>query len=170
MEGTITLSIPTMCCFFFFFRLMSHVFLCVFFSHSQAINRVSKPRTLTPLGWLVRKTWTQTNNKPRTLLFPYFPKSLFKLMGEVCSPSNAYFLWTSDYTPFNLLPCLSVWTFLIWSLCTSTLWFSEILFWYVDLRLTLLVTCRPLFIGNQGNVENYVFMATANRLWLFHLG
>ena len=60
------------------------------FCHNQAINRLSKPGTL-PI--------------------PYFPKSLFRLIGmvgEAWLPSNAYFPWTPDYIPFILGLCLSV--------------------------------------------------------------
>ena len=41
------------------------------------------------------------------------------------------------FTQFILGPCLSVWTFLILPLCISTLWFSEIRFWYIGLKLIL---------------------------------
>ena len=47
--------------------------------------------------------------------FFFFSKSLFKaigIVGEACLPSNAYFPWTPDYTPFILSTCLSVWAFL----------------------------------------------------------
>ena len=30
------------------------------------------------------------------------------MVDETCLPSNAYFPWTPDYTPFSLGPCLSV--------------------------------------------------------------
>ena len=29
------------------------------------------------------------------------------MVGEACLSNNAYFLWTPDYTPFILGPCLS---------------------------------------------------------------
>ena len=71
-----------------FSRLMSDV-VC----HTQAINRLSKSGTL---------------------VFPYFPKYLFRqidMVGEACLPINAYFLWTPDYIPFILGLCLSVGAF-----------------------------------------------------------
>ena len=48
---------------------------------------------------------------PPTLIPVFLLKSLFRLigmMGEACFPSNAYFPWIPDYTPFILGPCLSV--------------------------------------------------------------
>ena len=67
---------------------------------------------------------------------PVCSKSLFRLIcmvGEACLSSNDYFPWTPDYITF--IKSLSVWTFLILSLCISTLQFSQIRFWYIDLRL-----------------------------------
>ena len=58
-------------------------------------------------------------------------------MGEAGLPSKVFFPWTPDNTPFISGPSLSVWTFLILSLCMSLLWFSEIRVWYVDLRLNI---------------------------------
>ena len=61
------------------FRLMPDVYC-----HSQTINKRSKPRTL---------------------LFQYLLKSLFRLIGivgEARLPSNAYFSRTPDYIPFML--------------------------------------------------------------------
>ena len=90
--------------FFFFFFF--------FFCHSKAINRLSKPQTL---------------------LFSYFPKSLFRLagmVGEACLPRKSYFPWTPDYTPFNF-GFMSVWTFLILSLCALTMFFRNTN-WYID--------------------------------------
>ena len=75
-----------------------HPDVCLWFCHSQATNRLSKPRTL---------------------LFPFFPKSLFRLMGEAL---------------FLIHVCLSVMTFLILFLCISIVWFSEIRYWHFDLR------------------------------------
>ena len=62
-------------------------------------------------------------------------------MGEACLPSNDYFPWTPGCTQFIWGPYLSVWTFLILSVCISTLWVPEMRFWYVDLRLISLVDC-----------------------------
>ena len=53
--------------------------------------------------------------------------------GRSMLPSNAYFPWMPDYTPFILGPCLSIWTVLILLLCLSTVRISKIWFWYVDL-------------------------------------
>ena len=61
-------------------------------------------------------------SKPLILLFSYFPISLFRLIGmvgEACLPSNAYFPWTPDYTPSNMVPCLSILIFQILSICIS---------------------------------------------------
>ena len=33
---------------------------------------------------------------------------LIGMVGEACLPSDAYFPWTPDYTPFILGPCPSV--------------------------------------------------------------
>ena len=44
------------------------------------------------------------------------------MVGEACLLINAYLPWMPDYTPFILGPCLSIWTFLILSLCIPYLW------------------------------------------------
>ena len=77
-------------------------------------------------------------SKSLTKLFPHFPKSLLMLIGmvgEARLPSNVYFPWTPDYIPFILGPCVPDWTFLILSMCILTSWFSEMRFWYVDLKV-----------------------------------
>ena len=117
-------------------------------SFTQASTSLSKSFIVTGISLSSSVAFLKTNTKlqrdifnrhykPQTLLFLYFHKSLLRLIGMVgktCLPSNAYFLWTPDYTPFILGPCLSVYlkALLILSLCILTLWFFQIPFWYVD--------------------------------------
>ena len=89
-----TLPISTMwlfldlCLMFFFFCIFFVLFVSLFvFCHSQAIKRRSRPQKL---------------------LVPYFPKSLFGLIGMVCDaclPSDVYFPW--HLITFHLLAYLS---------------------------------------------------------------
>ena len=72
-------------------------------------------------------------------------------MGEAYLPNNADFPWTLDYTQFNLSPCLSVSTFLILSLCLSTLCFFR----------NMILACWPhlyqMYIAKQINVKKIAF-------------
>ena len=59
------------------------------------------------LMFLPKPSRKRISNSP-TLIPIFLIISLFRLIGEACFPSNAYFPWIPKYTPFILSPCLSV--------------------------------------------------------------